>query len=42
MKISSDIRKIYIHFCKAEEKEGRVCHKQDYFTFRTPTYMLDT
>ena len=41
MKISSDIKRIYTHFCKDEDKEGPVCCNQDYFTFPTLTYILD-
>ena len=33
MKISSDIKKIYRHFCMDEDKEGRVCYNQDYLYF---------
>ena len=31
MKIISEIKNIYKHFCMGEDNEGRVCCNQDFF-----------
>ena len=33
MKISSELKDIYTHFCKAEDKDGRLFCSQVYFSF---------
>ena len=40
MKISSELKEIYTHFCMAEDKEGRVYCDQVFFSFSNSNVYL--